>query len=342
MPVKKIGFLSFGHWAPSPHSQTRSASDALLQSIEMAVAAEELGADGAYFRVHHFARQLGSPFPLLAAVGAKTKRIEIGTAVIDMRYENPLYMAEDAGAADIIAGGRLQLGISRGSPEQVIDGWRYFGYAPPEGQSDADMGRRHAEVFLEVLKGEGFAQPNPRPMFPNPPGLLRLEPYSEGLRERIWWGAATNATAIWAAKLGMNLQSSTLKFDEGGQPFHIQQAAQIRAFRAAWKEAGHKREPRVSVSRSIFALVNDMDRAYFGQGGNKGDQIGFIEANTRAIFGRSYAAEPDVLIEELAQDEAIAEADTLLLTVPNQLGVDYNAHVIEAILKHVAPALGWR
>ena len=342
MPVKKIGFLSFGHWTPSPHSQTRSASDALLQSIELAVAAEELGADGAYFRVHHFARQLGSPFPLLAAVGAKTKRIEIGTAVIDMRYENPLYMAEDAGAADIIAGGRLQLGISRGSPEQVIDGWRYFGYAPPEGQSDADMGRRHAEVFLEVLKGEGFAQPNPRPMFPNPPGLLRLEPYSEGLRERIWWGAATNATAIWAARLGMNLQSSTLKFDEGGQPFHIQQAAQIRAFRAAWKEAGHKREPRVSVSRSIFALVNDMDRAYFGQGGGKEDQIGFIEANTRAIFGRSYAAEPDVLIEELAQDEAIAEADTLLLTVPNQLGVDYNAHVIEAILKHVAPGLGWR
>ena len=342
MPVKKIGFLSFGHWTPSPHSQTRSASDALLQSIELAVAAEELGADGAYFRVHHFARQLGSPFPLLAAVGAKTKRIEIGTAVIDMRYENPLYMAEDAGAADIIAGGRLQLGVSRGSPEQVIDGWRYFGYTPPEGRSDADMGRRHAEVFLEVLKGEGFAQPNPRPMFPNPPGLLRLEPYSEGLRERIWWGAATNATAIWAAKLGMNLQSSTLKFDEGGQPFHIQQAAQIRAFRAAWKEAGHKREPRVSVSRSIFALVNDMDRAYFGQGGDKEDQIGFIEANTRAIFGRSYAAEPDVLIEELAQDEAIAEADTLLLTVPNQLGVDYNAHVIEAILKHVAPALDWR
>jgi alkanesulfonate monooxygenase SsuD/methylene tetrahydromethanopterin reductase-like flavin-dependent oxidoreductase (luciferase family) len=341
MPVKKIGFLSFGHWTPSAHSQTRSASDALLQSIELAVAAEELGADGAYFRVHHFARQLGSPFPLLAAVGAKTRRIEIGTAVIDMRYENPLYMAEDAGAADIIAGGRLQLGVSRGSPEQVIDGWRHFGYAPPEGQSDADMGRRHAEVFLEVLKGEGFAQPNPRPMFPNPPGLLRLEPYSEGLRERIWWGAATNATAIWAAKLGMNLQSSTLKFDEGGQPFHIQQAAQIRAFRAAWKEAGHKREPRVSVSRSIFALVNDMDRAYFGQG-DKEDQIGFIEANTRAIFGRSYAAEPDVLIKELAQDEAIAEADTLLLTVPNQLGVDYNAHVIEAILKHVAPALGWR
>jgi len=342
MTVKKIGFLSFGHWTPSPHSQTRSASDALLQSIDLAVAAEELGADGAYFRVHHFARQLASPFPLLAAIGAKTRRIEIGTAVIDMRYENPFYMTEDAGAADLIAGGRLQLGISRGSPEQVIDGWRHFGYAPSEGQTDADMGRRHAEVLLDLLRGEGFAEPNPRPMFPNPPGLLRIEPHSEGLRERIWWGAASNATAIWAATLGMNLQSSTLKTDESGLPFHVQQADQIRAFREAWKAAGHAREPRVSVSRSIFALIDDRDRAYFGRGSQDEDKIGFIDEKTRAIFGRSYAGEPDVLIEQLTQDEAIAEADTLLLTVPNQLGVDYNAHVIEAILTHVAPALGWR
>jgi alkanesulfonate monooxygenase SsuD/methylene tetrahydromethanopterin reductase-like flavin-dependent oxidoreductase (luciferase family) len=339
--MKKIGFLSFGHWTPSPQSQTRSAADTLLQSIDLAVAAEELGADGAYFRVHHFARQLASPFPLLAAVGAKTSRIEIGTAVIDMRYENPLYMIEDAGSADLISRGRLQLGISRGSPEQVIDGWRYFGYQPAEDQDDAAMGRRHAEVFLDLLRGQGFAQPNPRPMFPNPPGLLRLEPISEGLRDRIWWGAGSNATAVWAAKIGMNLQSSTLKNDETGEPFHVQQAKQIRAYRVAWKEAGHTREPRVSVSRSIFALVDDRDRAYFG-GGQDDDHIGFIDPKTRAIFGRSYAAEPPALIEQLKQDEAIAEADTLLLTVPNQLGVDYNAHVIEAILAHIAPALGWR
>ncbi len=340
--MKKIGFLSFGHWTPAPQSGTRSASDALLQSIELAVTAEALGADGAYFRVHHFARQLGSPFPLLAAVGARTNRIEIGTAVIDMRYENPLYMAEDAGSADLIAGGRLQLGISRGSPEQVIDGWRYFGYEPGEGETEADMARRHAQAFLQVLRGEGFAPPNPRPMFQNPPGLLRVEPHSEGLRERIWWGSSSNATAVWAAQLGMNLQSSTLKDDESGEPLHVQQATQIRAYYSAWKEAGHTREPRVSVSRSIFPLLDDRDRMYFGDAAERGDQIGLIGENTRAIFGRTYAAEPDVLIEQLRQDEAIAAADTLLLTIPNQLGVEYNAHVIEGILAHVAPALGWR
>jgi alkanesulfonate monooxygenase SsuD/methylene tetrahydromethanopterin reductase-like flavin-dependent oxidoreductase (luciferase family) len=340
--MKKIGFLSFGHWTPSPHSQTRSAADSLLQAIDLAVAAEELGADGAYFRVHHFARQHASPFPLLAAIGARTSRIEIGTGVIDMRYENPLYMAEDAGAADLISGGRLQLGLSRGSPEQVIDGWRHFGHVPSEGSSDSDMARAHTERLLDVLKGEGFAEPSPNPMFSNPPGLLRVEPHSEGLRDRIWWGSGSNATAAWAATLGMNLQSSTLKDDESGEPLHVQQRKQIEVYREAWREASHTREPRVSVSRSVFALVDDRDRAYFGRERDSKDQVGYIDANTRAIFGRSYAAEPDVLVKQLAEDEAVAAADTLLLTVPNQLGVEYNAHVLDSILTHVAPALGWR
>src|ERR1700683_4618909 len=236
--MKEIGFLSFGHWTPSPQSGTRSAADALLQSIDLAVEAERLGMDGAFFRVHHFARQLSSPFPLLAAVGVRTRTIEIGTAVIDMRYENPHYMAEDAGAADLIAGGRLQLGISRGSPEQVIDGWRHFGYTPAKGESDAEMGRRNGEEFLDLLKGEGFAKPTPRPMFPNPPGLLRLEPYSPGLRERIWWGSGSNATSVWAAQRGLNLQSSTLKDDETGEPLHVQQRQQIEAYLEGWDEAG--------------------------------------------------------------------------------------------------------
>ena len=339
--MKNIGFLSFGHWNPSPQSQTRSASDALLQSIELAVAAEEVGADGAYFRVHHFARQLASPFPLLAAAGARTSRIELGTGVIDMRYENPLYMAEDAGAADLIAGGRLQLGISRGSPEQVIDGFRYFGHVPAEGTDHADMAREHARILLEVLEGKGFAEPNPRPMFPNPPGLLRLEPHSPGLRDRIWWGAGTRKTAVWTAEQGMNLMSSTLLTEDTGVPFHQLQAEQIQMFRDAWAAAGHERQPRVSVSRSIFPLVDDLDRAYFGHDRNSTDQVGHIDGGL-ARFGKSYAGEPDQLVKELAEDEAVAAADTLLLTVPNQLGVDYNAHVLDSVLRYVAPELGWR
>ncbi len=203
------------------------------------------------------------------------------------------------------------------------------------------MARSHTDVFLQVIDGARFAEPNPSPMFPNPPGPLGIEPQSPGLRDRIWWGAGTRATAEWTAEKGMNLMSSTLLTEDTGVPFHQLQAEQIQRFRDAWKLAGHEREPRVSVSRSIFPLVNDMDRAYFGRDRHSSDQVGHIDGGI-ARFGKSYAEEPDKLIEQLREDEAIAAADTLLLTVPNQLGVEYNAHVIEAILKDVAPALGWR
>jgi alkanesulfonate monooxygenase SsuD/methylene tetrahydromethanopterin reductase-like flavin-dependent oxidoreductase (luciferase family) len=178
-------------------------------------------------------------------------------------------------------------------------------------------------------------------MFPNPPGLLRLEPHSEGLRDRIWWGAATRATAEWTAEQGMNLMSSTLLTEDTGVPFHQLQAEQIERFRTAWKAAGHERTPRVSVSRSIMPLVSELDHAYFGNERRSTDQVGMLEGG-KARFGKTYAAEPDLLVKQLAEDEAVAAADTLLLTVPNQLGVDYNAHLIESVLTLVAPELGWR
>jgi alkanesulfonate monooxygenase SsuD/methylene tetrahydromethanopterin reductase-like flavin-dependent oxidoreductase (luciferase family) len=344
MTAKKIGYLSFGHWSDAPYSQAKTGADTLLQAIELAEAAEEIGIDGAYFRAHHFARQHGAPYPLLAAIGARTSTIEIGTGVIDMRYENPLYAAEEAAMADLISGGRLQLGISRGSPEQVIDGFRYFGYQPGEDDPEgAQMARDNFEVFLKVIQGARFAEPNPRPMFPNPhPGVLGVEPQSPGLRDRIWWGAGNRKTAEWAAELGVNLQSSTLVMHESEEPFHVQQRKQIEAFRAKWAEMGHDREPRVSVSRSIFALVDDEDRQLFGRDRGSSDQVGSIPGTGQAIFGRSYAGTPDELIAELADDEAIQAADTLLLTIPSQLGVAYNAKALESIVKHVAPGLGWR
>jgi alkanesulfonate monooxygenase SsuD/methylene tetrahydromethanopterin reductase-like flavin-dependent oxidoreductase (luciferase family) len=270
-----------------PHSMVRSGADALLQSIELAVAAEEAGADGAYYRVHHFAQQLASPFPLLAAAGARTRRIELGTAVIDMRYENPLYMAEDAGAADLISGGRLQLGISRGSPEQVIDGFRYFSYVPPEGMSDADMAREHTKVFLEVLKGEGFAQPNPRPMFANPPGLLRIEPHSPGSAGPDLVGRRHARDRGVDGRAGAEPDELDPADRDTGVPFHQLQAEQIQRFRDAWKTAGHDREPRVSVSRSIFPIVNDLDRQLFWQERGSTDQVGTWTAATPGSAGRT-------------------------------------------------------
>jgi alkanesulfonate monooxygenase SsuD/methylene tetrahydromethanopterin reductase-like flavin-dependent oxidoreductase (luciferase family) len=338
---KKIGFLSFGHWQPVPGSLTQTAQDALLQSIDLAVAAEELGLDGAFFRVHHFARQLASPFPLLSAIASRTSRIEIGTAVIDMRYENPLYMAEEAAAADLISSGRLQLGVSRGSPESALRGSESFGFVPPEGVDDADLARAHTELFLAAIQGAGVAQGNPQMTGSSAP--LPVMPQSPGLADRIWWGAGSRATGVWAAEHGMNLMSSTLLTEDTGVPFGDLQAEQIAQFREAWTAAGWEREPRVSVSRSILPITTDEDRAYFGARGSdeQHDQVGYLDANTIARFGKSYIGEPDSIVAELLQDAAVREADTILLTVPNQLGVEYNTHLLRTVAEHIAPAIGW-
>ncbi len=328
---KRIGFLSFGAWHPGG-GQTRSGADALRQTVELAVAAEEIGIDGAFVRVHHFARQLASPFPLLAAIGVKTSRIEIGTGVIDMRYENPLYMAEDAAAADLLAGGRLQLGVSRGSPEPAWRGAEAFGYTV-----DADDSREKTALFRAAIGGAGVvrADVGGRPGS----GLLPVQPQSPGLAERIWWGSGSRDTAVWAAEQGLNLMSSTLLLEDTKVPFDELQAEQIALFREAWTSAGHAREPRISVSRSVMPVTSDLDRRLFGDDANE-DQVGWLDG-ALSRFGRSYTGEPDQIAEELARDAAVLAADTLLLTVPSQLGVDYNATMLETIAREIAPAIGW-
>jgi alkanesulfonate monooxygenase SsuD/methylene tetrahydromethanopterin reductase-like flavin-dependent oxidoreductase (luciferase family) len=339
--MKRIGFLSFGHWQPGPGSQTQTAADAHRQTIELAVAAEEIGIDGAFVRVHHFARQLASPFPLLAAIGARTSRIEIGTAVIDMRYENPLYMAEDAASADLISGGRLQLGLSRGSPEPALHGSEAFGYVPGEDHSDADLARAKTALFRAAIAGAGVARADTG--MTGSDAMLAIQPQSPGLTDRIWWGSGTRQTAPWVAEQGMNLMSSTLLVEDTGVPFDQLQAEQIALYRQAWSEAGWEREPRISVSRSVIPITSDIDRMYFGAraGAEGGDQVGYLEG-TLARFGKSYMGEPDVIAEELSRDAAVLAADTLMLTVPNQLGVEYNARLLETFARHIGPAIGWQ
>ncbi|WP_035855330.1 LLM class flavin-dependent oxidoreductase [Cryptosporangium arvum] len=329
---KKIGFLSFGHWRDVEGSRTRSAADALLQTIDLAQAAEDLGVDGAFVRVHHFERQLASPFPLLSAIAARTSRIEMGTGVIDMRYENPLYMAEEAAATDLISGGRLQLGLSRGSPEVALRGAESFGYRADD---PAELARSKTEIFLAAIQGAAVATTDPARS-----GVragLPIQPQSAGLADRVWWGAGTRATAEWAASLGVNLQSSTLLTEDTGVPFDELQAEQIQMFRAAFTGT---REPRVSVSRSVLPITEDIDRVYFGSRGDE-DQIGILDG-VRSRFGRSYVGEPDVIAAELARDRAVQDADTVLFTVPNQLGVEYNARILATIAEHIAPAIGWK
>src|SRR6059058_547607 len=286
---KRIGFLSFGAWHPGG-GMTHTGADALQQTVELAVAAEQIGIDGAFVRVHHFARQLSSPFPLLAAIGVKTSRIEIGTGVIDMRYENPLYMAEEAAAADLLARGRLQLGVSRGSPEPAWRGAEAFGYSV-----DPNQAREKTALFLTAIGGAGVVAAD----IGGRPGNAKLavQPQSPGLAQRIWWGSGSRETAVWAGEQGLNLMSSTLLLEDTQVPFDQLQAEQIHLFREAWSRAGHTREPRVSVSRSVIPITSDLDRRLFGADANE-DQVAWLDGAI-SRFGRSYSGEPDQIAEDL-------------------------------------------
>ena len=343
--MQRFGTLSFGHYGPLGGGRMLTAADSMHQAIDLAQGMDELGVNGVYFRVHHFARQQSSPMPLLAAIAARTKRIEMGTGVIDMRYENPLHLAEEAAAVDLISDGRLALGVSRGSPETVVRGYEVFGYTGSQDPRGADIARAHFDLFLRAIEGEGLAEPDPSSPFGGGPaagsgsGRVRVEPHSPGLRSRIWWGAGTRETAEWAGRIGVNLMSSTLLTEDRGIPFDLLQAEQLDAFRAAWREAGHAGEPRTSVSRSVFPLVTAEDHLYFG-GRQESGGVGYIDG-FRSTFGKTYAAEPDVLVEQLKEDAAVQSADTLMLTIPSQLGVEFNLRVVESFATHVAPALGW-
>lgn len=345
--MKSCGFLSFGHYGTGSGPGDPSAAQALKDAVEIAVGADEIGVNGAYWRVHHWARQAASPVPLLAAAGARTKRIEVGTGVIDMRYENPLHLAEELGALDLLLDQRIAIGISRGSPEQARRGWEAFGYTGSTDPRGADIAREHTQDLLAAVDGAGLAEPDRESGMLMEGQLvegdrLRIEPHSPGLRRRLWWGAGSRDTAEWTARQGLNLMSSTLLTEATGAAFADLQAEQIRLYRDAWRQAGHDWTPRVSVSRSVFPIVSELDARFFGlRGAESRDQIGYIDG-FRSTFGKTYAAEPDVLIEQLAADTAVQEADTLMLTIPSQLGVDYNLHILQAFAEHVAPALGWK
>ncbi|MFT3860966.1 LLM class flavin-dependent oxidoreductase [Micropruina sp.] len=337
--TKKIGFLSFGHHRDMPGSRVRTAGDALRQHIDLAVAAEAAGLDGAWLRVHHFDHNLSAPFPLLSAMAARTSSIDVGTGVVDLRYENPLYLAEEAAATDLISAGRLQLGISRGSPEPAADGQAAFGYRLAEGEDWSTVTRGRAELFRCAITGEPVAH-SQRALASGRAPDLPIQPLSPGLPGRIWWGAGTHATGVWAGRAGYNLLSSTLLLADDGRPFHRQQADQVRDYRAALAESGHSTGGQAAVTRSAFPITTEEDNAYFGHDRGDTESAGFLDG-LPARSGPTFAGSIDEVATSLAADEAVTEADYVLFALPSMLGVEYNAHLFENLVA-LAHELGWK
>ena len=197
-----------------------------------------------------------------------------------MRYENPLYMAEQAGAVDPISSGRLQLGVSRGSPEPARDGQHQFGYDLEPGNSWANETRERTALFRKAISGAGIAHPGDGGHY-HQDGLLPINPISPGLENRIWWGAATIGSGLWTASVGMDLLSSTLLLEDDGRPFHVLQADQLRQYKAAYAASGHTTGGMTAVTRSAFPITTDKDELYFGRR-ERGDSVGFLDGSVAA------------------------------------------------------------
>lgn len=339
--TKKIGFLNFGHWNAMPGSRTPDPQSTLSQQIEMTVAAEQAGVDGAWIRSHHFQHMLSAPFPTLAAMAARTSSIQLGTGVIDLRYENPLYFAEEAATADLISQGRLQLGVSRGSPEAARDGQHQFGYDLEPGKSWAEVSRARGQRIRDAVSGEQLAHVDPYSGWA-PPGaeMLSVQPYSPTLINRLWWGSGSVSSGVRAGQNGYNLLSSTLLLEDDGRPFHLQQAHQLRAYREAYQDSGHTTGGMTAVSRSMLPITTAEDELMFGLQGVSGESAGYLDGGP-ARSGPTYTGRVDDLAQMLSEDEAVQEADWVLFANPNQLGVELNARLFAGWVE-VFKLLGWK
>lgn len=343
MTKKRLGFLNFGHWIHRDPVGRRpvepDAKQALDDVVRMAADAEAAGLDGAWIRIHHFQRMFSSPFPILTAMAAATQRISLGTGVIDLRYENPLHLAEAAATTDLLSGGRLELGVSRGSPEAATDGQAQFGYKLAEGQTWAGVTRERGRRFLQGVRGEGIATPDLASGWAHTDRPLRIEPHSPGLADRIWWGSGSVGSVAGAAADGYNMLSSTLLLQDDGRPFHVQQADQIARYREAYEAAGHAGTGRTAVTRSAFVIQDDEDELYFGRDRNSRESAGMLDGGA-ARSGPAYAGSAEEVAEKLAADEAVQAADWVLFANPNQLGAAYNAKIF-AGWAQVWRLLGW-
>lgn len=338
--MKRFGFLSFGHYRNVIGARVPDAGTSMRNHVELAVAAEAAGLDGAFVRVHHFDESLASPFPLLSAMAARTTTLTVGTGVLDLRYENPLMLAENAAATDLLSSGRLALGVSRGSPENAADGQAAFGIHLPAESSWAERTRDTFATFRRAINGEPVAHSHRAVELGRPHDLV-VQPQSPGLDGRLWWGAGSHSTGVWAGEQGLNLISSTLLLQDDGRPFHVQQADQVRAWRAAYEASGARGPKLSAVTRSAFPITNAEDQAYFGRlrRESASDGIGFLDGG-RARSGPTFAGSVAEVAELLASDEAVNEADWVLFALPSHLGVAHNAHLFEN-LAAVRQTLGW-
>jgi alkanesulfonate monooxygenase SsuD/methylene tetrahydromethanopterin reductase-like flavin-dependent oxidoreductase (luciferase family) len=321
------------------------AERGLRDGIALFRAAEELGYQSGWCYQRHFDNYLSAPMPFFAAVGQHTERITLGSAVIGMRYEDPVLLAEGAGTADLLTGGRLQLAVSTGQGN--FDA--VFGRPGADGRAEA---QQRLARFLQGVAGEPLHVVDD-PEMGAPLGTeLRVTPHSPGLRDRIWYGSGHVASAVDAARGRLRLITGTILHDVTDESFPVYQARLIAAYRDAWP--GPDPAPPVAVSASVLPgttpeLVEkyaayDLERRTHGPGASR--PMGALDPAAAQLpsgflMSPVFHGAPDDVVAAVLADPGIAAADELVLFLPPAFTREENLRLLTDMAHHVAPALGW-
>ena len=330
-PLTKLGFLTIGLF---DGADPRPGHESTLRIIELG---EQLGFDSAWVRHRHLQYGISSPIAVLAAASQRTSRIDLGTAVIPLGWENPLRLAEDLATVDLLTGGRLNPGVSVGPPMRY-DEVKQALY--PDTADIEDFSYERVQRLLRFIRGEaatGFSGVEGIEAFSD-----RVQPHAKGLAGRMWYGGASLRSAQWAGENGMNLLASSVVKAEESENFAEIQLSHIRAYRAH-----HPDGDRARVSQGLVVIPTDTASAeqrskYEQYALSRTPRTATPQGPARMMFEVDFVGTSQEIAERLYAHAAFREIDEVAFALPFSFEHDDYVQILTDIATRLGPALGWR
>ncbi|GAA1965534.1 LLM class flavin-dependent oxidoreductase [Agromyces allii] len=335
--LSTIAFLTPGNYDDARPEQGLEDTLALFEH------GERLGYDGAWVRQRHLEHGVSSAPVFLAAASQRTSRIRLGIGVIPIGFESPFRLAEDLSTADVLSGGRLEVGVSAGRPPHVeLIGERVF-----DGDwSGQDFSHARVDRLLENLSGEFIGDADTVIHSPGNVQRPRLQPHAAGLRDRVWIGAGSARSAEWAAERGLGLLTGNIVSGgpvvEGGpSAFAATQADVLARYRDAYRGAG---SPRVALGR-VIVPTDGADRAtrakYAEYRASREERTRIAHGERLTQFAPDLIGTAEEILEQLAADPVVSAATDLRLELPYEFSVEDYRQILDDVASLIAPELGW-
>lgn len=330
MAIRHIAFLAPGNYTEDDPAR------GLEQTLSLFSLGEELGFDGAWVRQRHLERGVSSAATFLAAATQRTRRIELGTAVIQMGYENPFRLAEDLATVDVLAHGRLQVGLSAGPPlHGALLGERFHDGDP------LGIDYSHARILRlrDNLKSEPIGDDDTFIESAGGRQRPRVQPHAQGLTERLWYGGGSLRSAEWTGRNGLNLLIGNVLRGEATDDFHQAQTSHVERFRAFQQNPN----ARIALGRVIVPL-DGADAAtrmrYLAYAEGRAARTLQPQGERRTLFPLDLVGSADEILERLRRDPVLPLVDELRLELPYAFAHEEYAQILTDFRQRIAPELG--